>query len=73
MACSIVKSNRSIYVCGGSQSSVVDMSDDSVVKAVEKLELDEIGDPVGEWTQVKPMKDKRLGAAAVAVGNRYPN
>ena len=72
MTCCVLKSNRTIYVCGGCRSSFVEnMANDSVVKTVEKLELDKNGDPVGEWTQVKPMKEKRLGAAAVAFGNRY--
>ena len=71
MACCVVESNRTIYVCGGNQSSGVYMLKYGVVNTVEKLELDESGDPVGEWTQVKSMKDKRDLAAAVAVGNRY--
>ena len=74
MACGVVENNRTIYVCGGSQRLVGDkMPHDIFVNTVEKLKLHENGDPVGEWTQVKPMKDQRVAAAAVAVGNRYSN
>ena len=72
MACCVVESNRTIYVCGGCQLRK-NKSHESAVNTVEKLELDENGDPLGEWTQVKPMKDQLVAAAAVAVGNRYSN
>ena len=70
MACCLMESNRTIYVCGGSDAALVKLRV-GADNRVEKLQLDEDGDPVGEWTQVEPMKEKRYDCAAVAVGNRW--
>ena len=65
-AACFVDSQRSIYICGGRKSC--DTGD--VLNSVEKLKLDENGSPVGKWREVTPMKEKRDGCAAVAVGSR---